>query len=141
MSAEVSYIVKPVHLQPLEPAVIRLPYSEVCCHLGVAGTDCEVVILPGLPSLGSSAVVQLRKEGRDFSFPILLSEAGVRHDATGYWGIVMVPAAPVTIRDDVLPDDDGLEDRRRKAERDDLRFSGPTLQIMRFPGEDEHEGS
>lgn len=49
---------------------VRLPHSEVCMHMGVAGEVFEFEIT----ERGS---VQLCRDGRVFSSPITLGEAGV----------------------------------------------------------------
>jgi hypothetical protein len=60
MKAQVGQIVRVV-----------LPYSEVCCYLGVAGQEREVEVLP----FGA----QIRDgEGRNVSFPVTHGEAGIR---------------------------------------------------------------
>src|SRR5438067_1423729 len=59
---------------------LRLPYSEVCMHMRVAGKFMRVQVLPE----GMSLMAQLYDDsGIRFSFPILLSEAGIFTDSAG----------------------------------------------------------
>ena len=61
---------------------IELPYSEVCMHMQVAGTIMSVQ----LTDAGNGHVMaQLRKDGRDFSFPVGAGEAGFYQDEGGYY--------------------------------------------------------
>lgn len=59
----------------------ELPYSEVCMHMRVAGTTMTVVVVGPV----EQAVAQLYKDGRPFSFPITLGEAGVFRDEFGFY--------------------------------------------------------
>lgn len=55
----------------------KMPYSEVCAHLGVGGTHklCELV---------SDTSVQLfNDDGTELSFPITSTEAGIYRDHRG----------------------------------------------------------
>lgn len=74
--------VRPVPVTPGVPTTIQLAPSEVCCHLGVAGHDMQVVLICGL---AAPATVQLYHEGRPFSFPILAGEAGIYRGSQGGW--------------------------------------------------------
>jgi hypothetical protein len=59
---------------------VRLPYSEVCIHMRVAGKPMNVQVVGD----GDSAVAQLlNDDGSRFSFPVLLGEAGIHTDGTG----------------------------------------------------------
>lgn len=53
----------------------RMPWSEVCMHLGLADSRMDFEVLPG-------GMVQLLKDGRPYSAPILAGEAGLydNHD-------------------------------------------------------------
>lgn len=64
-----------------ERVTIRLPYSEVCMHMAVAGRPFEV-------ELAADDSAQIYKDGRKFSFPILPSEAGFYRDETGWYTYV-----------------------------------------------------
>ena len=59
--------------------LLKLPYSEVCMHLGVAGRTFPVKLLTYY------AAQILQKDGAPFSFPILASEAGIYQDAQGFY--------------------------------------------------------
>src|SRR5947209_19955610 len=68
------------YLQAGEVVRVRLPYSEVCMHMRVAGKPMNVQIVGD----GTSTVAQLlRDNGSPFSFPILLGEAGIHTDGAG----------------------------------------------------------
>ena len=59
---------------PISGAIqITLPYSEVCCHLRVAGTRMWVLPLPG-----SHMALLVNADGSRFSIPITDGEAGIR---------------------------------------------------------------
>ncbi|WP_157734534.1 MULTISPECIES: hypothetical protein [unclassified Frankia] len=66
---------------PGEIRSVVLPWTEVCMHLGVAGRrmSCQVQTSPGR----GAAVQLLDDDGRPFSFPITLGEAGFHTDADG----------------------------------------------------------
>jgi hypothetical protein len=51
---------------------VSLPYSEVCCHMQVAGK-----VRPVLPC-GHGMAWILNNDGSTFSFPVTRGEAGVR---------------------------------------------------------------
>jgi hypothetical protein len=73
-----------VEIVPGRMSAITVGYSEVASHLGVAGTQMNVVLLF---RTGHTPMVQLYDEsGRPVSFPVLAGEAGVyyRHDGTFY---------------------------------------------------------
>lgn len=57
---------------------VRLPWSEVCMHMGVAGR--EMFVRP----LASTAQL-IDDNGREFSFPITLGEAGFYTDSAGIY--------------------------------------------------------
>lgn len=61
----------PVTIAPGQRVRVRLPWSEVCMHLRVAGKvmTCELVE-------GGSAVQLYDEEGDPYSFPITPGEAG-----------------------------------------------------------------
>lgn len=52
---------------------VRLPYSEVCMHMQVAGKEAWVERLTGR----DARMAQLYVDGRPFSFPITCGEAGL----------------------------------------------------------------
>jgi hypothetical protein len=62
---------------PGDKVWIRMPYSEVNMHMGVAGHRLEVEVKEG--------GAQLLKDGRQFSSPILHSEAGIFQDERGLY--------------------------------------------------------
>jgi hypothetical protein len=59
-----------------EATKIIIGWSEVACHLGVAGEALEVVPLP-------NGMAQIFKDGKEFSFPVTWSEAGIYQDHEG----------------------------------------------------------
>ncbi len=75
-----------------ETIMIELPFSEVAIHLGVAGkvrpVQIEVRIYQD-PDGGEKTVSPLaqikNQDGTDFSFPILLGEAGIFIDEHGHY--------------------------------------------------------
>ncbi len=69
-----------VYLQAGDVIRLRLPWSEVCMHMRVAGKPMNVQIVVE----GTSAVAQLlTDDGSRFSFPILLGEAGIYTNGAG----------------------------------------------------------
>jgi hypothetical protein len=75
MSASKTYI------RPGETLQLGLPYSEVCMHMGVAGSVMTVLL-----TVGDFPMAQLIRDGRPFSFPIGTGEAGLYSDEGGYYG-------------------------------------------------------
>jgi hypothetical protein len=75
-------------LQPNQETILELPYSEVCMHLGVAGTRMRARLEP------NGMVQLLDADGRAFSFPITAAEAGLDHDQDGLSSRVADPPAP-----------------------------------------------
>jgi hypothetical protein len=69
------------YVAPDETRSVVLPYSEVCMYLRVAGRRmrCEIQERDGR----SPAVQLLDDDGRPFSFPITLAEAGFHRDDQG----------------------------------------------------------
>jgi len=67
-----------IRVKPGDRLTKVMPYSEVCMHLRVAGQPMECVIQ-------QNGDVQLYKDGREFSFPILDSEAGFYDDGEGLY--------------------------------------------------------
>ena len=53
-----------------------MPHSEVCLHMGIAGKEMLFEVLEA----GTPLVQLYDAEGRQFSFPVLLGEAGVYAD-------------------------------------------------------------
>jgi hypothetical protein len=75
-------------LQPNQETILELPYSEVCMHLGVAGTRMRARLEP------NGMVQLLDADGRAFSFPITAAEAGLDHDQDGWSSLVADPPDP-----------------------------------------------
>jgi hypothetical protein len=75
---------EPIRINAGESALVLMPYSEVCCHMKVAG---EILLI----RLEYSGQVQLydwddvRQRYVEFSMPILLGEAGVFQDEKGFY--------------------------------------------------------
>lgn len=67
---------------------VRLPWSEVCMHMQVAGQAMYVAIVD---AGGQPAAQLITDDGSRFSFPILLGEAGIREDS----GRLYVPTRAV----------------------------------------------
>jgi hypothetical protein len=65
-------------LHPNQETILELPSSEVCLHLGVAGTRMRARLEP------NGMVQLLDPAGRDVSFPITAAEAGLHHDQDGW---------------------------------------------------------
>lgn len=85
--------------QPIYPSqelVLRLPYSEVCMHLRVAGTRMRARLL------ADGMVQLLDQDGQEFSFPITAGEAGLHHDHHGWHSVAADPPDPL---DDQPPAD------------------------------------
>jgi hypothetical protein len=77
----------PIH--PNQELTLRLPYSEVCMHLRVAGTRMRARLL-------TTGMVQLLDaDGREFSFPITAAEAGLHHDEGGWSSVATDPPDPL----------------------------------------------
>lgn len=55
---------------PADSQHIKLPYSEVCCHMGVAGKQMWVA------PIGARFAQLYTDDGDKFSFPITRGEAG-----------------------------------------------------------------
>lgn len=55
-----------------------MPATEVCMSMGITDTQMECELL-------EHNAVQLYKEGRQFSSPILPGEAGLYNDCQGYY--------------------------------------------------------
>ena len=75
-------------LQPNQETILELPSSEVCLHLGVAGTRMRARLEP------NGMVQLLDADGRAFSFPITAAEAGLDHDQDGWSSLVADPPDP-----------------------------------------------
>lgn len=68
-----------VRIKPGERGRLHMPFSEVCCHMKVAGKEMSFELEP-------NGMVQLFDEkGRVFSFPITSGEAGIYNDEEGYY--------------------------------------------------------
>lgn len=72
-----------VRITPNKMYTIRMPYSEVCMFMRVAGELMEIELLP---INEYRAVVQLYRDGHVFSSPILASEAGILSYDNGWYG-------------------------------------------------------
>lgn len=67
-------------IRPGEMTVMEIGYSEVACHLGVAGKLMTVQFLD------DGRMVQLYDDNENkFSMPITFGEAGIYKDAAGYY--------------------------------------------------------
>jgi hypothetical protein len=66
-------------IRPTEEFTTQLPCSEVCLHLGVAGTQMRARLEP------NQMVQLLQPDGSQFSFPITAAEAGLESDGQGAW--------------------------------------------------------
>jgi hypothetical protein len=66
-------------IRPAEDFIAELPYSEVCMHLRVAGTQMRARLEP------NRMVQLLQPDGAEFSFPITAAEAGLDTDERGAW--------------------------------------------------------
>ena len=54
-------------------AIVTLPYSEVCMHMGIAGQQWTV------KDVGGHMAQLYDADGKPYSFPITWGEAGVYH--------------------------------------------------------------
>lgn len=66
---------------------VELPYSEVCMSMRVAGARRDVHLV------SENAAQILNEDGTPFSFPVLPGEAGLFHDATGFYTYAAPKAA------------------------------------------------
>jgi hypothetical protein len=66
-------------IRPTEEFTTQLPFSEVCMHLRVAGTQMRARLEP------NQMVQLLHPDGSQFSFPITAAEAGLDTDGQGAW--------------------------------------------------------
>jgi hypothetical protein len=64
------------------PSRVLLPASEVCLYLRVTGRRMAYELVPD-PRGGEPAVQLLNDDGRPFSIPITLGEAGLTRDPDG----------------------------------------------------------
>ena len=62
---------------------LEFPYSEVCMHLRVAGRVMKVEVVPQMT--GRCVAQLLNDDGSNYSFSILMSEAGFYRDDRGYY--------------------------------------------------------
>lgn len=69
-----------IYLQAGDVIRLRLPYSEVCMSMQVAGRAMNVQVVGDGVSVGAQL---LNDDGTRFSFPILLGEAGIFTDDSG----------------------------------------------------------
>jgi hypothetical protein len=72
-------------IRPNQEITLRLPYSEVCMHLRVAGTRMRACLQP------NGMVQLLDQDGREFSFPTTAAEAGLHHDHDGWHRVAADP--------------------------------------------------
>src|SRR5438309_528067 len=70
------------YLQASDVVRVRLPYSEVCMHMRVAGKPMNVQIVQQGDAITVAQL--LNDDGSRFSSPILLGEAGILTDALGH---------------------------------------------------------
>lgn len=68
-----------VLVRPGDVFTLKMPWSEVCMFMGIAGRERTVRLLP------SGMVQLLDVNGEPYSFPITHGEAGVYVDAAGYY--------------------------------------------------------
>lgn len=68
-----------VRLQVGESVLVRLPWSEVCMHLGMAGRPSVVRLVDA----GSAQLLDC--SGAKVSFPITPGEAGIYTDSVGFY--------------------------------------------------------
>lgn len=68
-----------VNIFPGQRGKAKMPASEVCMHMHIVGEEMEFLFL------SSGRAVQLFKDGREFSSPILPGEAGLFQDHEGYY--------------------------------------------------------
>jgi hypothetical protein len=64
-----------ITIKPGEFGLKEMPYSEACMHMKIAGEFLQFQITES-----QYPMVQLFKEGRPFSFPVTLGEAGIYRD-------------------------------------------------------------
>lgn len=69
-----------IRVEPGDVLPITLPWSEVCMHMRVAGKPMLVEI-----TTGRWPAAQLLEDGRPYSFPITLGEAGIFTDDAGLY--------------------------------------------------------
>lgn len=55
-----------------------MPYSEVCMYMRIAGKEMDFEVV-------SQHAVQLYRDGKPFSMPILTGEAGLFHTDDGFY--------------------------------------------------------
>lgn len=60
---------------------VRLPLSEVCCHMRVADKVATVELV----GAESYPMAQIYIGGRPYSAPVLPGEAGIYHDGDEYY--------------------------------------------------------
>lgn len=63
---------------------IKLPYSEVCMLMGMAGQECEVRVEEHMAQI-------LNLDGTPFSLPITWGEAGIFRDSEGPYTTTVQP--------------------------------------------------
>lgn len=70
-----------INVAPGETVEITLPYSEVCMHMQVSGKRMAVRL-----ENGTTCMAQLlNDDGSNFSMAVTPGEAGLYHDAAGYY--------------------------------------------------------
>ena len=69
-------------IHPGEISRMELPYSEVCCAMGVAGREYDVELIE---RDGRYAAQLIGVTGHRVSFPITYGEAGIFRDAAGFY--------------------------------------------------------
>lgn len=65
-------------IKPGEFGRAHMPFSEVCMFMKIANAVFDFL-------LKDNGMVQLLKDGRPFGGAITTGEAGIYHDADGYW--------------------------------------------------------
>lgn len=67
-------------IRPGEYAQVEIAFSEVACHMGIAGKTMLVQLLP------NGRMVQVYSaDETPFSFPITYGEAGIYRDTAGFY--------------------------------------------------------
>lgn len=73
-------------IRPGEFTVMEIGYSEVACHMGIAGKLMWVMLLEdGKMAQLYDGDVNSNSAGCKFSMPITYGEAGIYKDAAGYY--------------------------------------------------------
>lgn len=74
-------------LAPGDTVRVELPHSEVCMHMGIAGSVREVEVTSECRS-GLAMAQILDPDGRPFGAPVTPGEAGIFSDRHGFYAFV-----------------------------------------------------